>query len=191
MPKLDAFELREHYAQCLAANTAHDSRTRDTVSANSVRSHAMHYRSSEVHPILVSDPSPLELPPVCIRALRCPSSLVDSDNPNRSIAFSNGQSRKLITHRLGDWSQRLFRSSPFRYGNSTSRLRGSLSSNRCASSGSNTNPMPKTLIPESSCRRSRQAGVVCRSPSRRLQLAGDAANGHIVQHERPSPCALS
>src|ERR1035437_482937 len=34
------------------------------------------------------------------------------------IAFSSGQSRKWITQRLGDWSQRLFRSSPFRYGKS-------------------------------------------------------------------------
>lgn len=35
----------------------------------------------------------------------------------------SGQSRKLITHRLGDWSGRLLRSSPLRYGMSTSALR--------------------------------------------------------------------
>ena len=108
-----------------------------------------------------------------------------------SIAFSMGQSKKLMTQRLGDWSGRELRSSPLRYGNSTSLLRASLLDKplgllRCQHEAHAEDIGPLNDLPSFALRR-------CGLPRDRAgssEEGGDAARRLIVQHEKRSPLAL-
>ena len=107
-------------------------------------------------------------------------------------ARSSGQSRKSITQRDGDPSGRELRSSPTRYGRTTSALRWSSASITSASSGERTKPIPTTTDPWND--RSRLACSRWAFPLTRLATVSDgviAGDLGSVEHAARRPAVAS